>query len=415
MSNTHVVPYLARRVRGVAAQESLLSTHPEVVEFLAANSDLDDSVWFKLTKKTKAPVVVALASGKIDVPRLEEILKDKRMTVRNALFQEGLKGCTEEMADMVINAGWLSREQASMWLRSKSVPVTRIRQVAIIESGSYLLHCLADTAMFSDKEAAELMVDKRNSMHRSAIHRLLDQRPALIPAALAAGMERSFLVEAAVGSRHLFDREAFEGVMEAAEQSGRFSSGYVEVLITLLANPNTPVDIVDKVLNIPALSKLNTWNRWRPGSNAYIFTQVGRRRILNKNRSSITAPWETYDGEDRTFIFNEATKLLGHNRYPTLLDWFRGAQNGKQGAAPSVPSRQVEQTTRPLTVQEHSTSTVLLSEPGAQFKITREIVNEIHDRIDVHGNAGWTTFWSLVDTWQGTLAELLDTTVDLSA
>ena len=332
------------------------------------------------------------------------------MTVRNALFSNGLVGCTEEMADMVINAGWMTAEHAQMWLRSKSVPASRIKQVALVEQGPALLRYLADTEMFSEQEAIELMYIPRMVHFRAALHRLFDLRPSLIPAAVATGTERLHLVEAAVGSRHLQDRSIFEQVLQIVEKGGRFNSAMNDVMLTLLANPNTPDDIVARGFTVsPPSSMYGTWSRWRPASNQHIVMKLRDLRMLRKQLGPITTSWESAEGVDKEFVL-ESIKLLGANRYPSINDWFRASIGW---SSPTVLNR-VDTSARQATVSEHTTENVVLSEPVAHQKITKEIIQEIQHRIDPLGVPGWSTFWSLVDTWQGSVAEILDATVELS-
>ena len=411
MLTTHVVPILARRVSGKSAQESVLSTYPEIAEYLAGNPDLDDAVWYKLTKKTKAPVVVALASGKLDRTRLAELLKEKRITVRNMIFSKGLNGCTEEMADMVLNAGWMTSEQARYWLVSGSVPASRIKQVAKIEQGSILLHHLGDPEMFSESEAIELMSLPRMAFFRPALHRLFDMRPSLIPAAVVTGTERLHLIEAAVGSRHLFDRSIFEQVLQNIEKSGRNSSASLEVLLTMLANPNTPDDIVERGLkSAPQSTSYGTWARWRPASSQHMYMKLKDLRSQRKERGSITTSWECVEEEDKVFVL-ESVKILGANRYPTIAEWVR-TQLGSNTS--SGVNRGVQQVSRQVTQPEFTSKNVIISEIGVHHKITKEIVQELQDRLDPLGVAGWSTFWSLVDTWQGSVSEIIDATVELT-
>ena len=411
MLTTHVVPFLARRVRGKSAQESVLSTYPEIAEYLATNPDLDDSVWYKLTKKMKAPVVVALATGNLDSIRLAELLKEKRITVRNALFSKGLSGCTEEMADMVIKAGWMTSDQARYWLVSGSVPTSRIKQVAKVEQGSTLLHHLGNPDMFSESEAIELMSLPRMAFFRPALHRLFDMRPNLIQGAVATGTDRLHLLEAAVGSRHLYDRSVFEQILQIIEKSGRQSSASLEVLLTMLANPNTPNDIVERGLkSAPQSTSYGTWARWRPASSQHMYVKLRDLRLQRKQRGSITTSWEFVEEEDKTFVL-ESVKILGANRYPTITDWIR-TQLGSPSS--SGNNSVVQQASRQDTKTEYTTKNVVISEIGAHHKITKEIVEELQVRLDPLGVAGWSTFWSLVDTWQGTVSEIIDATVELS-
>jgi hypothetical protein len=246
---------------------------------------------------------------------------------------------------------------------------------------------------------------------RPALHRLFDMRPSLIPAAVVTGTERLHLIEAAVGSRHLFDRSIFEQVLQNIEKSGRNSSASLEVLLTMLANPNTPDDIVERGLkSAPQSTSYGTWARWRPASSQHMYMKLKDLRSQRKERGSITTSWECVEEEDKVFVL-ESVKILGANRYPTIAEWVR-TQLGSNTS--SGVNRGVQQVSRQVTQPELTSKNVIISEIGVHHKITKEIVQELQDRLDPLGVAGWSTFWSLVDTWQGSVSEIIDATVELT-
>jgi hypothetical protein len=411
MSNPHVVPFLARKISNPIAQETLLSAHPHAAESLASNVNLHDDVWFKLVKKSKVPVVAALASQTLTDARLEAILKDKRVTVRNAIINNGLRECTSAMADQVLSSGWFEPQNATMWLVRNTVPATHLKHVALIENSNGMVARLADATLFSDKEAARLMVSARFKGNRAPIQHLLDRRPELVAEAAKAGSDNLHVLEAAAGSRHLFDSDLFELILGSAQRAGGSSSGAFDVMMSLIANPNTPNTIIDTALESLSHHGLRTWSRFRPVSNAAIVDAVRQRRLRNPGLGPLTVAWETTSDLEKSLVL-ESINNLSINRYPTLVEWNREQRGYIQPQTSSNANsvKVVEQTVPDVTPE-----TLVLSDSGAQHKFNlKEIVSTIENELSPHGANAWVTFWTLIEDWQGTLRELIDTTIGLT-
>ena len=395
---------LARTVTSEDAQRSFLTTHPDASETLAGNRRLAADVWRKLLHKAKAPVAAELAARVLDEQQLAELVKDKRVTVRTAIVSKGLTACTDTMVDTLLAQEWFDDGYATIWLTAKTVPAHRHKEVLTISNGPLLIAALADSDMFTDAEAIELLLKARKVYGRTAIWGLLDHRPALIEAIMASGTEQTELLEAVAGSRHVFDTSVFESLYATCERRGMNSSVGSELWLTLVLNPNTPRALFDKMIEAVPHRQSNIWTRFRPHSNAELLSNRRKRARTHQGLGSVTFAWETGEGEWRDMLV-DAVRDLGINRFPTLREWYGITP-------PPLAERSVPTPSEPLPADE--LRAIRFGERlGAGDH--REMNRLVNDELDAIGIRAWETFWSLTDDWQGTWGELIDSSIELSA
>jgi hypothetical protein len=398
----HTVPTLARFTQSLIAQLSLLEVHPEAAASLAANRNLHREVWFRLARKPKADVAYELVNRPLDLEQLMVVAKDKRVTVRRTLVSNGLKGCTDEMGEYLISQPWFDSELATLWSCSKSVPAGLVKKVALIAGGNELVRHLADRTLFTDDEVKELLPTVNTVNVRLTLYQLMDLRPEIVAFAANAGASHPRLVEAAAGSRHLFEPELFATVLQTVERLGGQNHHSGEILISAMSNPNTPLDILDAMVERFPTRLVCLGSRYRPTTNATILHEARLR--LAESRVALDRPWDSYPENEQAGML-KGVSLLGNLRYPSLRQLLY--PDTKRQNVAVVPSNRST---------ESPDLNYVPSTPVGQspIRLTTATVDRVTDLLDPFGNRAWFTFWSLIDTWQDNLASLVDTSITLA-
>jgi hypothetical protein len=392
----YTVPTLARFTRSVIAQHSLLEVHPDAAEHLAGNANLHRDVWFRLARKPKAAVAYELVKRPLDLEQLMLFTKDTRVTVRRNLVTSGLKSCTEEMGEYLLAQPWFDRELATLWSATRTVPDSLRKRVALLADGNELVRHLADRELFSDDEVKALLVTVKLTSVRQSLYNLMDLRPELVDFAAHAGVSHPRLVEAAAGSRHLFGDEAFAAVMHTVDHLGRQNHQSLEIYVTALSNPNTPLELLEQMVSRFPSSLLSVGSRFRPATNSTILEEARRR--LERGQAALDRPWDSYPVDEQEPM-RRGVALLGASRYPSL----RGSLFER--VTPVVRSG------TPAANDVETPAMNYLPAGNSPVRLTAVTVAAVTDLLDPHGAKAWEAFWSLIDTWQGDLASLVNASI----
>jgi hypothetical protein len=393
------VPTLARFTHSKIAQQTLLDCHPEAATPLASNAELDRQVWFRLARKPKADVAYMLVSHPLDLEKLNAFLDEKRVTVRRHLVSNGLHGCTDEMGELVFSQSWFDSELATIWLTANTVPSVLRKRVVIMDNANHLVRALSDTEMFTDEEVMALLPKIRFAVVRSSLYQLMDLRPSLVGPCATAGVDNPRLVEAAAGSRHLFNREHFDVICDNIAKLGGQSHHGSEILLTLIGNPNLPLDLLEQLLErFP--TRLNGFgSRNRPVNNTVIHAYAASR--LASREAAIGQAWQLEESH-REYI-TKAIVVLGAGRYPTLKNWLNPTM---QSLTPIKSTRGPQPAVKP--------DLSYLPAQSDRSLLSPETVHQVDVLLDPYGPAAWQTFWSLIDSWQGDLSSLVESSISLT-
>ena len=399
----NTVPFLARHTRSVEGQRTLLETRPEFAAALAQNPHLDREIWFRLARRPKADVAYGLVDRQLDLEQLRALVGDKRVTVRRNILSSGLKSCTEEMGRLIISLPWFDSESATLWCASQSVPDRLLKEVALVAGRNELIKLMADPDRFTIEEIIALLPQVDLSRTRQSLYRLVDVRPELVPYAVSVGVENPRLVEAAAGSRHLFGAENFSSVLQTIELLGGQNTQGCEILLSAASNPNIPLEHLEQLVAKFPRRLIGYGNRFRPANNATILEHATRR--LSASVAQPDRPWDDYAaGEDE--VLRRAVHLLGSFRFPTL----------SHRLSPAVPQQPATGANRHVGNEELASLLFLPNGNGSSpVRLVPATVTQVSIMLDEHGSRAWETFWSLIDSWQGDLASLVDSSIALAA
>ncbi|MFM7088961.1 MAG: hypothetical protein ACKOW9_05545 [Candidatus Paceibacterota bacterium] len=397
---TRHVPFLARRVKSGAAQRSLLKSNVSDKEGLAQNANLDEGVWFTLSKKCKVGVAVGLVSRTLNEEQLNAFLKEKRVTVHRSLVGNGLSGCSLGMARSVIDTPWFNSEIASIWLQAKSVHKDVFKEVLLVENNREMIKALVDKSLFTDDEVIDLLLKANKNRGKLQLWHLFDGRPSILDKVIRNEKFGYEVLESAAGCRHLFDRELFEILVERSAKLGSSSYSGTEIWTTVMLNPNTPIDIVEKLVSMAPAGYRSSVARHRTTTNVEMAKWVRSKIVKQREIGVISSDWSELEG-DALEIAKESYAMLNSRRYPSL-PWSTVMQR------PEV----VANTRKYMDVEEFLELNV--QDRNSHFEMQKDVLEFIESSLDSIGEAAWDVFWSLVDDWEGTFRELIESSLSLS-
>lgn len=128
---------MATHTTSPLAQQALFATGSiKIKSSLAKNKNLDSKLWFDLFKNAPLKDALNLINQELTDQMINVALKDNRKTLRQHLFNTGLKSITETTFQSIKNAKWFTPQLAQLWLTTSKAPsiyLPQIQQVAFSE------------------------------------------------------------------------------------------------------------------------------------------------------------------------------------------------------------------------------------------------------------------------------------------
>lgn len=244
--------------------EPILIAHPELRPFLAANSHLSERGWYALWPKRPRPsseIAVSLANRELDKERRRHVLEcDTRAKTLQALIEQNVLEPDEQKV-LLASKGAAGKVAAEL-LQQPWVDPALAREAAERAGGWHYLIWLAgtDTTIVSDEEVSAFLAGYRSwepkkieyRTRSAALKKLLARRPAAIAAAVGPDQHEA-VVTAAAGSRHLVEaawQYRVAGITPGAAKAPFTSSELTQRKYALLALVNNPVccqDVLDEI------------------------------------------------------------------------------------------------------------------------------------------------------------------------
>jgi hypothetical protein len=397
-----LLPTLAQRIPSYLGQISLLESNcfssvaerENTIIGLAENKNLDDKVWYKLAKKPKAKVAYGLLSRNLDIDKLIAFSGDKRVTINTCILQNGLKNCSVEVAKYILQQPFLDKNSARIWAKYGLVPNEVRKELGMIENGSFLLTCMQNENDFPLEEILELLPNIFYNRVRFNLYALFDRRPDLVDSYKNNIIPNRRVLDALAGSRHIFDESFFQKIYDQATLDTVESVERDDIFFSLLANPNTPLEIIDNVLKKINLSRINYLNRHRFADNHTIINH-GADKLKRKITNPIYA-WDNYLPIP-TSPYRIASSLLGFSRYPSMK-----SKN-------LVKESNTESNITMHIVPEE----IKLDNTIRTTNFNRETIKYFSDLLDNAGVESWELFWVLLETWEGDFKSLLELTTNM--
>ena len=403
--NYSIIPNLANRITSKIGQLSIFESksyndkfsRDKILVSLASNPYLDNEVWAKLANKPKAEIAYGLIDRKLSIEQIKYFKKEKRITVLKELFSKGLKNCTDEMADFIFQSNLLTKELARLWIKNGKVPDNYKKKVGLLENGSGLLIFMKDKNLFSAEEIIEILPNIDFNRVRFNLYALFDYRPDLVTKLSDNIINHKRLLDALSSSRHLFDLEVFKNIIQLVEMDSIRNYERDDILYSLLGNPNTPNEVLNKTLELLGPLRMDSTCRYRYASNSLIINHA-KARVKNVNQFS-KLPWENYIHINES-PYKIATYLLGYNRYPTLR---------------VIPKQEKIDN---FIINKNESEEIALDHIIKDLKsgsvINKVTLNYITDQLDNSGKESWELFWTLFESWEDDLNSLLNFSINLN-
>lgn len=403
MYHNYLVPALAQSITTQMAQTAYLNTkNKDALIFLARNKSLTKASWFALEKTASALIAYELAGHNLDEQQLRQLLKDKRVTVRRELFAKGLSGLTPALAQEIVTSAYFDRDLAAHWLESKKVPTNLINQVARKQAGLHLLQEISNPEIFTIDEAQEILQTISKVVlgrGKVALYRLFDKRPELI--AFAVDLNRSELLPALSGSRHLFDMNlAWKIYHQTEKMQYSYAAGIASFHLAI--NPNLNHQLRDKAFD---LAKTYAKSAPHPANIQLAARTLQSDMLSGKRQPPITDPWENLTGQNLQEV-KKVAKILGINRYPTINEIL------KDQTAPTHSIHAPTGKTKGNALRDLS-EVNLTHNSQRNFEIVKAAASQIEEQLNPLGEAAWQTLISLSYQWSEDLASLLETVKSL--
>lgn len=404
----NILPHLANTINSKVGQLSLLEsnlnmdnyTKDNIKTSLAQNPNLDRSVWFQLVKKAKASVAYGLINRDLDLEQLSSFKNEKRTTVLKQLFHNGLKKCDENMAEFIINLTFFNKDFARLWIKNGFIPDKYKKTVAKIENGSGLLVLMRDKNLFTADEILEIIPNIDYNRVRYNLYGLFDTREDFTKLFSDNIFYHKRLIEALASSRHLVDNNIFDIIFKFIFEDKLPSYEKDDIYYSLLANPNTPNYILEKVIELIGTLRTDSTSKFRYSSNATILNYAKNK--CRNNINYIKYPWEIHVQVNES-PYRIASSLLGYNRYPTL--WKSNKLNN------SLPNNTHD---GDLINKEEE---IYLETSVNEMKINsfnKSTTNYICNQLDLAGKESWELFWTLLCSWEDDLHSLIKLSISIN-
>ena len=389
---------------------ALLSGRREMTHAAALNKTLTAKQWDTIYDAEDYELTLALASHHLDDPRVITILNLNIPEITRTLFGNALSEISPRLQDELIKYH-ITPTLAHQWLTCiKNQPDSELkRRLAEIENGYWALRLLASTALYSDEQAL-LRVDQLKDSYSGRGHNLaalLDERPSLIQPTL--GLSRKNILTAVAGSRHVFaNSKIFEKVLSLTTARNLTVDELLEVHLTLMANPNTPKDVIVQAatsfkaalfsLGIdPYTQTSKDSGQYRPNIKAYY--EVEKMIASNSIPDPVEVDWLTDPPEQSNRIKNAVFNLLSIHSYPTYIELFTKSNSQKESLEQQEPFQ--------LEIPNSATF-LTLSEQLTQGSLAQFLASRVDPVLDQYGVQGWEVLFTMAPTWQASISSLLD-------
>lgn len=359
---------LAQRVTSHVGQRTLLAQHPTIADSLAINKHLSEDLWRQLFHKAPARTAVALVSRPLSAQLTAVALRDKRVTVREALLKH-FGTDASALAAEIVAAPWFARRYAEMWARSGNVPAEAHADVALTAGGQFLAKALGDPALFTLDQAAEILANRVVSAPQ-ALTATLTTRAELLPFAVRSARAQTRAAAADSSALHgtgLQLELAGFGETNNVEERNFISAGHHVVWNSLLQNPNCTDEVVEKM-----------------------------RAFITTIRASMSTTVVTHH-------LNRYVTLPG---VPVSVDWSELFEAPEQN-----PMRQRLLAMRPYVIPRRTLAS--MERPTSAPYRHPDGFADCEPRLDALGAGGWEAFWSLLPGWGSDLPALVDAAASL--
>lgn len=377
----HVAERIGKCVKGAQAQHAYLITQNGATRSaLASNPNLSETLWHDLHRKCSVDVAAELYGRELNTAQMQKALADQRLRPRVALLRHAMGQAPAELVEAFLVPGMITDDQACAWLYAENggslLPQQR-RELALRVGSRLLFREMAKPDVFPDIDEVVALTRKHVRVPTNiAMFELFQARPELV-----GRFEEIDDLEArvaAASSQHLLDAE-LQMKLVSTTLSYR-------VLVALLRNPATTAAVADRALTRPLKPDL--------------------RNVVARAHQR----WGQAPGAPLTTTWADLTDSAQQRR----VEFFAQEMSYNFGAI-GLPWRQPQQ--RPSYDRaRHDLSDVNLSNLSHGLlwmtdwgHLSEQIESRLGDDLE-----HFTTFFTLVEEWKGTLDDLVNACLTLA-
>lgn len=350
---------------------------------LTRNKDLGDDVF--LAFLATADTLERIQLGKIahGDTQIKEIMKDKRRKVRDSVFAVGVRQVSDDLAAKLIADPSFDSVQASMWLGADdaSISINICRLLGLRANASQVLPLLAMPEIYDLDEAIKILLET-NVYWPSELNKLMDTRPGFLPTLLevldgekTSCIPRETLLNALAHRSHLLSSKQLATIIAEANQL--HYSKRNKILTGLINSPFVNQDTLKTLVKTTSKSKVGV---------ARLQEAAKRKADWIKQQANYSKPTQTG--------FTSAT------------------------VQPLPLSPQKPENTAPVTILQDLELDNIYPDcwdaaylTNGQQAMTRTIFEDrLVPAMSGQPQSTWDILISMIDTWELSLAELVNTT-----
>ena len=396
------VSYMAQHTKSQLGQKSFINIHRAFPRKISVNPFLNPESWGQLFKKSKVDIAVELVRGFLEEDQIISALKDKRKNVRSALLANKKIIWSDKLFQTLLTQPWFDEVYAADLISSGTLKDENLKKIALIENDRLLVSLMCVPELFTIEEVINLLPNLRYRNCKDALSQLVDLRPQIIPYIM--DIKKGELRDALTASRHLKQSEIRYLLKSSYEDKTSYYS--LKTISNLLLQPNVASGLVKEYSEVlrKALHK-------HDGHSQMVYKQIFHfQGELHRNnlKSLEDKPWEDFFGTPFGNEILQSAKILGAYRYPTIRDNINATYSYRA-------AEQTAKTTSSKIEEDIATlAEIAVQEKRLWEKVRIEHVSNISKILDEKGELSWDIFWSLANTFEGSLEELLKSVDALS-
>lgn len=342
-------------------------------ESLSRNRHLPIGLWNTLVQKAKINVATNLYSRDLSEDQIKIALKDTRVYARRALLCHGVANATEETIDEILAKPWVTDEMLRTWLHyGNNLSAKHRRAASIRVGGSTQIRQLANQDAYPDIEEVISILKNQGYVYSPwDLSPVFEKRVEIME-----HLDEKLISQYRVAIANSWNLISEENQWLVYGKDG--VQGNIYAWTALMRNPYTKKEIVEKIRSHP-----KSRSRWQ------------------KEFKSLDASWQSAPGEPLTRSVHQletdsekerAEYFKKYNSFYRLLPWETSEENRKE----SVPLSAIK-----WKEQDQFRAFSRYSTDWAQ------VDTELGKILTTESN--WQAFWSLFETWNGSLQELAET------